>query len=124
MPLMVMPVDQFLRQLAESGIPAGATIEDFLSPEAMPKDAQELAKELIGQKELTKFQAKEILRGKGKSLILGNYVLMEKIGAGGMGKVFKARHRPMDRFVAKKLLPSPCTAHCLTIFCTFSTTSH
>ena len=34
---------------------------------------------------------------------------MEKIGAGGMGQVFKARHRRRDRFVAVKLLPTAMT---------------
>jgi len=37
---------------------------------------------------------------------LGNYILLEQIGAGGMGQVFKARHRRMDRIVALKLLPA------------------
>ena len=37
---------------------------------------------------------------------LGDYVLLGKIGAGGMGRVFKAQHRTMDRLVALKMLPS------------------
>ncbi len=36
--------------------------------------------------------------------VLGDYVLLGKIGAGGMGQVFKAQHRRMDRIVALKLL--------------------
>ena len=74
-------------------------------PRAAPKDAEELARELVRKKKLTKFQAEEVYRGKGKSLVLGNYVLLEKIGAGGMGQVFKAEHRRMNRIVAIKLLP-------------------
>ena len=38
--------------------------------------------------------------------VLGNYLLLDKIGAGGMGQVFKARHRRMDRIVALKVLPA------------------
>ncbi len=37
--------------------------------------------------------------------ILGEYQIEEFIGAGGMGQVFRARHRTMDRQVAIKILP-------------------
>ena len=37
--------------------------------------------------------------------ILGEYLIEKKIGAGGMGQVFRARHRTMDREVALKVLP-------------------
>ena len=106
---MTLPLEQFVKQLEDSGILAGDTLRDFIPPKASPKDAQELVRELVRHKKLTKFQAEEIYRGQGKSLTLGNYVLMEKIGEGGMGQVFKARHRRMDRIVAVKLLPAPMT---------------
>lgn len=106
---MTLPIEEFVKQLEDSGILAGDTIKDFLPPKASPKDAEELARELVRQKKLSKFQAEEISNGKAKSLVLGNYVLMDKIGAGGMGQVFKARHRRMDRFVAVKLLPPALT---------------
>ena len=38
--------------------------------------------------------------------MLGEYVILRKIGAGGMGQVFKARHRRMKRLVALKVLPA------------------
>jgi serine/threonine protein kinase len=39
-----------------------------------------------------------------KERVFGEYVILEQIGAGGMGQVFKARHRSMDRIVALKIL--------------------
>src|SRR5271154_6959900 len=37
--------------------------------------------------------------------IIGNFELIERIGQGGMGAVFKARQLSMDRIVAVKVLP-------------------
>lgn len=106
---MAVPLEKFVQQLEDSGIVAGDTLKDFLPPKASPQSAEELALELVRHKKLTKFQAEEVSKGKGKSLVLGNYVVMEKIGAGGMGQVFKARHRVMERLVAVKVLPSELT---------------
>jgi serine/threonine protein kinase len=106
---MAIPLEQFVKQLEESGILAGDTIKDFIPPNASPKDTEELARELVRKKKLTKFQAEEAYKGKATSLVLGNYVLMEKIGAGGMGQVFRAEHRRMKRIVAIKLLPAAMT---------------
>ena len=36
--------------------------------------------------------------------VIGDYALLGRIGAGGMGRVFKAQHRRMDRLVALKIL--------------------
>ena len=69
-------------------------------------NVQALLRELVRQKKLTKFQAQLIYQGKTKGLILGNYLILDRIGQGGMGQVYKARHRRMDRIVALKMLPA------------------
>lgn len=103
--------DQFVKQLSDSGLLSPEEIRDICAsvPAEKRKDGQNLARELIRQKKLTKFQAEAIYQGRTKSLILGNYTILEKIGAGGMGQVFKAQHRRMKRIVALKVLPPAMT---------------
>src|SRR5579872_6066707 len=112
---MPVPLDQFVKHLEDSGILAGDTLQEFIPPKASPKDAEELVRELVRQKKLTKFQAETVYKGNGKSLVLDNYVLLEKIGQGGMGAVYKAEHRRMKRVVAVKVLPTSMMKNAATI---------
>jgi serine/threonine protein kinase len=67
-------------------------------------DTKVLAKELIRAGLLTSFQAKAILQGKAKDLLIGPYIVTDLLGEGGMGQVYKAKHQKMDRMVALKLI--------------------
>ncbi len=56
-----------------------------------------LAAELIRLGKLTPYQAAAIRQGKTKGLSIGEYIVLDKIGSGGMGLVLKARHRQLGR---------------------------
>ena len=51
------------------------------------------------------FEPSEASRSTPALPMLGDYILIEKIGAGGMGEVFRAEHNIMHRQVALKILP-------------------
>ena len=65
---------------------------------------QQFARQAIQIGKLTLFQAKLLLAKDPTTLSLGPYLLLDKIGQGGMGSVYKARHKSMDRVVALKVL--------------------
>ena len=53
---------------------------------------------------LTHYQAARISTGNTFGLVLGNYRVLDRLGAGGMGVVYKAEHIEMRRLVAIKVL--------------------
>src|SRR5262249_6582163 len=60
---------------------------------------------------LTPFQVNQLLAGRGSELVLGEYILLELIGKGGMGQVFKARQRRLKRLAAVKVIRKECLAN-------------
>lgn len=64
-----------------------------------------LADHLVEQGALTRFQADRVLQGKIDGFILGPYTLIDTLGAGSMGTVYKAQSRTDERWYAVKVLP-------------------
>ena len=76
-----------------------------------PPEPAELASRLVKDGVLTDFQARQILKGKSQGLVFGRYVILDFLGKGAMGRVYKAWHRMMGRVVALKILDPRCVAN-------------
>jgi serine/threonine-protein kinase len=72
------------------------------SPRAEPPA---LAEYLVSQNVLSPFQAERILQGKTQGLVLGPYVLVDGIGSGSMGQVYRATSKTDNQSYAVKVLP-------------------
>ena len=94
----------FLANLRESGLLSLEDLERVYSVDLGDGDARFLARSCIEMGLLTRFQAERILNGKISGLILGQYRVLEELGRGGMGRVYRAIHERMERQVAIKVL--------------------
>jgi serine/threonine protein kinase len=66
--------------------------------------AEEAASELVRLQLLTKYQSEVLVQEQTVPLVIGEYIVEDVIGRGGMGYVLRARHRRMKRTVAIKFL--------------------
>lgn len=71
-------------------------------------DVGEFAGELVRRGWLTPFQADRALQGEPSQLVIGPYLLLDILGEGGMGRVYKALHRRLNRLVALKTIREEC----------------
>lgn len=96
--------ERFLRRLRESRLLGP---EDYSRAEAIAagaEDGRQMAQALVESGLLTRFQAEMIYRGRTDGFRLGQYRILDRIGRGVMGRVFRAEHETMKRIVALKVL--------------------
>jgi serine/threonine-protein kinase len=97
---------EFIRNLSDSGLLTPDEVRKALGAvsEAQTPDGDAVATKLIAAGTLTPFQAEAVRERRFEGLVIGNYQILDRLGQGGMGTVYKARHRRMRRVVAIKIL--------------------
>jgi response regulator RpfG family c-di-GMP phosphodiesterase len=67
-------------------------------------DSDDIISAMVQRRLLTPFQADALRKGNGNEIILGQYRLLDLIGQGGMGTVYRAEHLQLRREVAVKVM--------------------
>ena len=96
----------FLSKLSHVGILTAEEIESAskaLNSDPPGSNPKQLAGSLVAEGKLTAYQASALLEGQ-PELLIDKYLILDLIDVGGMGVVFKAVHRTMNRIVAIKMI--------------------
>jgi serine/threonine-protein kinase len=100
-PLELLPVIRSSGILSERQL---AEIKSRILRGDYPLDSVALAECLVRDEVISSYQAKRFLSNRPHGLIVGRYIIMDRIGSGSMGRVYKAHHPMMDRVVALKII--------------------
>lgn len=101
-----IPTNKFLDLLGQShllSVKQIAKLRARIQDAGKPVEALRVAKQLVSKNLITAWQARQLLAGRNR-FYLGRYKLLDRLGKGGMGVVFRAQHAVMDRTVALKVM--------------------
>jgi len=90
--------------LRRSGVLAADRLQTLPSADTLPPDPAKAATVLVQKGFITRFQAAQLLAGRHKGFRIGQYVIQDLLGRGGMGAVYLAEHLDLHRKVAIKVL--------------------
>lgn len=102
-----MPTDTTTEQLGlalrESGL---YTPDQIKAAESVLNEgnAQAAAERLLELRVITNYQFRKVRAGRVNDLLFGPYLILDKIGEGGMGKVYRAVQQRVGRMVALKTI--------------------
>jgi len=101
---MSLSASEFVRSLTENRVLDSGHLEGLQPLLRQFKDSDGLAQHLISMGWMTPYQVECVQAGHAPSLIFGDYRLLQPLGQGGMGQVFKAAHLRLNRLAAIKMI--------------------
>src|SRR5260370_21080690 len=94
------PLASFIDDLGKYRLLEPGQLDEVVRLQSGFADARGLARELLRRGWISAFQANQVLTRRGQELLLGSYLLIERIGEGGLGLVFKARNCTLSHSVS------------------------
>ncbi len=79
-----------------------AAVERELTPFGL--NLQAAGKHIVNSGWLTLYQLRKVVHGKGSELLLGHYCITDKLGEGGMGRVYRATDSRTGKEIALKVI--------------------
>ncbi len=103
--MVIASAESLVDALRDSGLFAPAEI-DALARELLPfaDDMPGALRHVVEHELVPVYQLRKVIHAKTADLIVGPFVVLDKLGEGGMGKVFKARDTRTGRIAALKVI--------------------
>jgi len=104
--MLVTHRDQFLTLLAKSNLLSPVELRTAVDEYHLIdiEDPTEIARCLIKQGKITRYQAEQLLTGRARGLVIDHYRVLELLGFGGMGRLYLAEDIESKDLVALKVL--------------------
>ncbi|MCI0682206.1 MAG: protein kinase [Gemmataceae bacterium] len=101
---IALTVSELVEQVRRLQLLRGRQLAELSALAAQHPEAKDLARAALQRGLFTAYQINRLLQGRFQELSLGSYVVLDRVGEGGMGAVYKARHKAMGRAVALKVI--------------------
>jgi serine/threonine-protein kinase len=103
--MAIETVDHFLDALSQHRLLTPAQLQEIIEDlRQQYPEPRALARQLLERDWLTPYQVNQVFRGRAGDLVVGPYLLLERLSESGKGQTFKSRHLRFNRVVALQVL--------------------